>query len=341
MADDSSFNPNLWMNDIDSAARESGHGSVTSSLAHNYYGFNKFSNRAAFLPTNRDVMGYTFWTRPILNLSYDNLLRKEKLTALATNNADSIPGAIRSMFDATGTVQRKSYSRLFDNSQAFVPILGNTLESLTGFPDVVVELFTAAPGARKETWQMIDGQSEYNEAFQLSASFSNVSGDPVTMILDLLQTYGSAVYLGEMVPYWDAIVNNYIDYTMRPYRIILDQTSTYVTKIGAPYAAICNTNPIGAAFDFASTKDTPLIKANNQINCSWSCVGFRYNTMSLIQDFNSTVEMFNPQMKAANRARFYRKLSPWEYQRYNFYGYPYIDLATNEFQWWVPKDVKL
>lgn len=341
MADESTFNPNLWMDEIDAAAREAGHGSVSSSLAHNYYGFNKFSNRAAFLPINRDVMGYTFWTRPILNLSYDNLLRKEKLYSLSTNNPDTIPGAIRSMFDAIGTVKEKRYSRLFDNSQAFVPILGNTLESLTGFPDIVVDLFTAAPGARKETWQMVDGQSEFNEAFQLSASFGNISGDPITMVLDLLQTYASAVYLGEMVPYWDAIVNNYIDYTMRPYRIVLDQTCRYVTKIGAPYAAICNTNPIGSAFDYASTKDTPLIKANNQISCSWSCVGFRYNTMSLIQDFNSTVIMFNPQMKDQNRNNFYRKLTPQEYQRFNFVGYPRININTNEFEWWVPKDAKM
>jgi hypothetical protein len=342
MADDSTtFNPNLWMDEIDAAARAAGHGSVSSALANNYYGYNKFSNRAAFLPINRDVMGYTFFTRPILNLSYDNLLRKEKLYALATNNPDTIPGAIRSMFDAIGTVQRKSYSRLFDNAQAFVPILGNTLESLTGFPDIVVDLFTAAPGARKETWQMIDGQSEFNEAYQLSASFGNVSGDPVTMILDLLQTYGSAVYLGEMVPYWDAIVNNYIDYTMRIYRVVLDQTYRYVTKIGAPYSAICNTNPIGAAFDYATTKDTPLIKANNQISCQWSCVGFRYNTMSLIQDFNSCVTMFNPQMKDGNRTNFYRKLTPQEYAVYNFVGYPRIDLNTNEFEWWVPRDLNL
>jgi len=340
MADENSFNPNLWKDEIDNVARESGHGSVSSSLANNYYGFNKFSNRAAFLPINRDVMGYTFWSRPILNLSYDNLLRKEKLLALATNNPDTIPGAIRSMFDATGTVTRKSYSRLFDNSQAFVPILGNTLESLTGFPDIVVDMFTAAPGARKETWQMVDGQSEFHEAYQLQASFGNVSGDPITMILDLLQTYSSAVYLGEMVPYWDAIVNNYIDYTMRPYRIVLDQTCRFVTKIGAPYAAICNTNPIGAAFDYSSTKEAPFIKANNQISCQWSCVGFRYNTMSLILDFNSLVEMFNPQMKDQNRSRFYRKLSPIEYQRYNFVGYPHINVNTNEFEWWVAKDLK-
>lgn len=338
MADESSFNPNLWMDEIDNAAREAGHGSVSSSLAHNYYGYNKFSNRAAFLPINRDVMGYTFFTRPILNLSYDNLLRKEKLLSLATNNPDTIPGAIRSMFDALGTVRDKRYSRLFDNNQAFVPILGNTLESLTGFPDIVVDLFTAAPGARKETWQMVDGQSEFHEAYQLSSSFSNISGDPITMILDLLQTYSSAVYLGEMVPYWDAIVNNYIDYTMRIYRIVLDQTCRFVTKIGAPYSAICNTNPIGSAFDYSTTKDTPLIKANNQINCSWSCVGFRYNTMSLIQDFNTCVEMFNPQMKKENRNSFYRKLTPTEYQRYNFAGYPRINIDTNEFEWWVPKD---
>jgi len=334
------YNPGLWTDSIDSAARESGYGSVSSSLAHQYWGLNKFSNRSAFLPINKDVMGYTFFTRPILNLSYDNLMRQEKLLALASNNANTIPGAIRSMFDAKGTIDRKSYSALFDNQQAFVPILSNTLESMTGFPDIVIDTFTAPPGARKETWTMVDGQSEYNEAYQITSSHTNISGDPITMILDLLQTYSSAVYLGEMVPYWEAIVNNYIDYTMRFYRIVLDQTYRYVTKIGAPYAAICTTNPIGNAFDFNTTRESPLIKNNNQISCNWSCVGWRYNTQSLILDFNSCVEIFNPQMKPSNRNSFYRKITPSEMQRTNFIGYPYIDPMTNEFQWWVPKETK-
>jgi len=332
------FLPGTWTDSIDSIARESGYGSVSSSLAHQYYGLNKFSNRSAFLPTNRDVMGYTLFTRPILNLSYNNLEMNDKLLSLASNNPDTIPGAIRSMFDATGTVSRNSYSRLFDNSQAFIPILSNTLHAMTGFPDIVIDTFSAHPGARKETWTMVDGQSEFNEAFKIQSSHINISGDPITMILDLLQTYSSSVYLGDMMPYWDAIVNNYIDYTIRFYRIILDQTYKYVTKIGAPYAAICVTNPIGNAFDFGTTKDTPLIHTNNEISCQWDCVGWRYNTQSLIMDFNSTVELFNPQMKDANRASFYRQLSPSDYQRYNFIGYPHIDIQTNEFQWWVPKN---
>lgn len=338
MADDDKDNPDIWRGRIDSAAREAGYGSVSSALAHNYWGINKFSNRSAFLPTNRDGMGYTLFGRPILNLSYDNILRNDKLLALATSNFDTIPGAIRSMFDRTGTIREHRYSRLFDNDQAFIPVLSNTLESMSGFPDIVVDTFTAPPGARKETWMMVDGQSEFNEAYQVSASFSNISGDPITMVLDLLQTYSSQVYLGEMVPYWDAIVNNYIDYTMRFYRIILDQTHQYVTKIGAPYAAICLTNPIGNAFDYSSTRDTPLIKANNQISCQWGCVGWRYNTMSLILDFNSLVVMFNPMMADGHRNSYYRRLTPTEYQRYNFIGYPRIDVDTNRFEWWVPKD---
>lgn len=336
---DSNTNTDELMDSIDSAARESGYGSVSSALSYNYWGMNKFSNRSAFLPINRDVMGYTFFTRPILNLSYDNLMRNEKLNALALNIPDSIPGAIRSMFDATGTINRNEYSRLFDNSQAFIPILSNTLDTLSGFPDIVVDTFTAAPGPRKETWMMVDGQVEFNEAYQVTANFINISGDPLTMILDLLQVYSSSVYLGELMPYWDSIVNNYIDYTFRFYRIILDQTSTYCTKIGAPYAAIALTNPIGNAFDYSSTKDNPLIKANNQISCMFGCVGFRHNCISLVLDFNATVVLFNPMMADDQRESYYRKLSASEYMRYNFIGYPRIDPYTYEFQWWVDVDL--
>lgn len=332
---DSDINSDALRARVDSAARESGYGALTSALSYNYWGINKFSNRSAFLPTNKDVMGYTFFTRPILNLSYDNLLRNEKLNPLALNKPDSIPGAIRSMFDATGTINRNEYSQLFDNSQAFLPILSNTLDTLSGFPDIVVDTFTAAPGQRKETWMMVDGQVEFNEAYQVTGNFINVLGDPLTMILDLLQVYSSSVYLGELVPYWDSIVNNFIDYTFRFYRIILDSTGTYCTKIGAPYAAIALTNPIGNAFDYSSTKDNPLVKANNQISCMFGCVGFRHNCISLVLDFNATVVLFNPMMADNQRATYYRKLTPSEYQSFNFIGYPRIDPATYEFQWWV------
>lgn len=338
MANDKEHIPGMWKQLIDNAARESGHGSVSSALAHQYWGLNKFSNRGAFLPGNRDVMGYTFFTRPILNLSHDNLMRKEKLLALATNNPNTIPGAIRSMFDSTGTINRNMYSDLFDNSQAFMPIFSNTLESMTGFPDIVIDMYTAPAGSRKETWTMVDSQSEFHEAYNVTSTHSNIQGDPVTMCLDVLQTYASGVYLGEMIPYWDAIVNNYIDYTVRFYRIVLDQTYRYVTKIGAPYAAIAGTNPISNSFDFNSTNKNPLISANASISCQWSCVGWRYNSMSVILDFNATVELFNEQMKPGVREKFYRKLTPDEYQYYNYVGYPYIDVNTNEFQWWVPNE---
>lgn len=320
---------------------KTGAGTLSSALGDSMYGINH-QLAPQSLPINKDHYGLTLFTRPMLNLSDENLRAERCFSPLLSNNPSSMGRAIRCMLDPHLGRLNKWNTRLVespfvDNKQAFIPLLTNSIVSLSGFPDSQLPIWTSHDGRYRESYSMVDGILKNYTGFPINASFRNLIGDPITLLFFVWELYAANVFEGTMVAQPYMVVEREIDYQTRVYRIILDPTKTWVRKLGA--TGICYPTGIttGAAFDY--TNDRPWIADNSQIGIPFQAHGAIYYDPILIYEFNQTVSEFNLDMADANREKAYVKVSIGDLPKVANRGYPRINPETLEMEWWVSRDI--
>lgn len=350
--------------ELDFISRLSGHGEMTSAQTNNLYGID-YLGTGAPAPPNRDHYGLTFFTRPDLNLSYHNLGASRLMSLLQTSDKYSLAAAVRAYLDPrnvrdycprsvarfrdAGDDSQAIVSAIIDPEQAFIPILTNRLTQLSGWPDIAVDTYTSTEGTYKEAYSMVDGTSHLYSTYDITATFENTHGDPITFLMAIWAHYASMVYDGTMVPYPDAIINNRIDYNTRIYRLVLDSTKSFVTKIAACGAAFPMASPLGAAFNF--TSDSEFNRDTDQISIPFKCIGINYLDPILITEFNASVEDYKRAMRPdqRNSKMVLLDILTGEYtsdmlyrgvvNSSNFKSYPRINPETNAMEWWVDREV--
>ena len=139
-----------------------------------------------------------------------------------------------------------------------------------------------------------------------------------------------------MSPYYRNVVANLRDYQTRFYRLVFNTTFTHVTQFTMTSAAWPMTYPGGAVFNYSSNK--PINEGYDQYTMQWSAMHCWHNDPLVIREFNRTVLRFNPLMAANTRTTHYKEVPPGYIKYFNYYGYPYIDPDTLEFQLWVKKE---
>lgn len=320
---------------IDIISRQSGLGSLTSAITNTFYGINH-RGLGNPVPQNADQHGLTFFTRPRLNLSYDNIATTRKLTGLLTQRADTIQRAVRVLLDPVGARTRGITCPFVDDLNPFIPMLTNHLLSCTGWPDQTLDTYTSNAGLQQEVWSMVDGVATNYNAYSLTANFRNIVGDPITLLFYVWEQYMARVYAGTMMPYPEAIVEHEIDYMTRIYRLILDPSRRFVQKIAACGVAFPVSNPLGAVFNYSG--DQPFVTDNAQLSVEFRALGVDYLDPITIKDFNDVVVLFNPGMREDARNKKYQLLEHHERNFFNYNGYPHINPTTFELEWWVSQE---
>lgn len=321
------------------ASSGNGVGTISTANGDNYFGINH-RQQPSPISINRDQFGLTFFTRPQLNFQTDNLRNHRKLAPLLTTKADSIPRIIRCLLDPRLGSKYQIFSPFVDPQQAFIPLLTNNLLSMSGWPDIEVPIYQSPDGVYKETFGIVDGIVDNYSSYDITASFRNLPGDPITAMLLYWARYMSAVFEGILVPYPDFIIENEIDYQTRIYRLVLDYSRTKVQKIAACGAAIPWGVPIGAAFNFEA--DRPLNQSNDQVSTSFRCYGAQYQDDVLIKEFNDVVGLHNNDMwdqyRGNGKDGAMRKVPMAYLEVFNNKGYPRIDPRTYDLEWWISKE---
>lgn len=340
---------------LNQLAQQRGLGTFDAATTLAYFG-NNVNGTLAPVPINTDQYGMTFFTRPRLNLSYDNVTQDRVFASMLTNNSKTVERAVRAILDPVGSCAarggpKSAYtgrritsaddfladpaypSPLIDDLNPFICLLSNTLISMTGWPDPVFDVYTAKEGVYRETWSQIDSFAKNYGAFDLTANFRNIVGDPITYLFTIWTQYGARVREGFFDPYPDMILNNEIDYQTRIYRLIMDPTRTYVQKIGACGAAFPTSDSSGAAFNFDHSK--PFNPDLDQISVTFRCLGAIYYDPILAVEFNKTMAMFNPGMLDATRGAYFTKVPIELRQLFNYKVYPRIDPVTMELEWYA------
>ena len=314
-------------------------GSIEKALSNNLYGINHKQTRGV-LQENRDTYGYTFFTRPQLNLSSPNLRNIRQLYNLLTNNEFSIQRYVRNTLDprlARPSGPDLLKSPLVDEANGFIPLLTNTIKNVSGWPDIVVPSYTSTSGVRKEQWAIVDGAIEIYEAFDLDCSFRNIKNEPTIMIFQTWLLYMAKVFEGMMSPYLDMIANNEIDYNTRIYRLVVDESKRIVTKIAATGASFPVNVPIGKFFDY--TDENKYNLQTKEINIRFKCLGALYNDPILVKEFNEVSAIFNTSVRnMLDKKRHDLVEIPHALLKYmNNRGYPIIDPETYELKWYISK----
>lgn len=309
-------------------------GSIRQSITNNLYGIN---HRQApnMVPTNKDRYGYTFFTRPQLNLTSDNLSTNRLFFPLLSRNPNSLHSYVRSILDP----RLQGVSNVADRFNAFIPVLTNNIKSISGWDDLLLPTSTSPEGLYGESFSYGDGYLVNYKTFDLTGSFNNTRGDPIMYLFYVWLLYISAVFEGTMVPYADFILENEIDYNTRIYRLVMDQTNTYVRKIAATGAAFPIALPSGGFFDY--TVDRTFNDQVSDISLRFRCMGMIYQDTLLVDNFNSVVGIFNSDMKSVNNGKTGQvvKIENDLLPLFNNRGYPRINPANSELEWWVNEDI--
>lgn len=297
--------------------------------------------RPLALQRNREQQGFVFWTRPRFNLESKNIAKDRTLNLMNNVNPLSMPRYIRALLDPVNsdpTRQDNFSTPLVDPLQAFIPIFTNTCESLTGFPDPTVDIFTSKAGIYREQYTMIDGIAKDYEARSLSANFQNIARNPLPYMFYVMVLYPTLTRLNVIDPFFDMMLNNEKDYDSRIYRIILDETGQFVEDISNTGSSFITNVSLGARANYDRTK--VYNQEQDSLGVSISSNGMMYFDPMSVWAFNQTVIQFNLGMSDGIREQQYRKLTVAE--RYRLNGKPVyfrIDPKTMEFEVWMNKKV--
>jgi len=316
-------------------------GSIAQAAGNTLRGINQ-TRGSSYVPVNRDSQGYVFFTRPMLNLSDFNLIRTRDMRHLLSGKSASVQRYVRCMLDPS----LKDFGNpsiecpLVDNNNVFMPLLTNTILSLSGWPDVIAPTYTSKQGARKEQWSIIDGTTEINQSFDLDATFLNLADEPVTMLFSTWLKYASYVFDGTMIPYAGFETRNEIDYTTRIYRVVMDRDNRFVKKIACTVASFPLNDPAGKFFDFDRTKQ--YTNQTREINIRFKCMGALYNDDAIPMWFNKASGYANPGLAEVVASDYkttthYEKIPRELLPRLKYQGYPLINTNTYELEWWIDK----
>lgn len=317
--------------------RKAGRSDIDRTISNSFYGLN-ISGRNAGIALNTENHGYTFFTRPLMNMSYNNLVVDRVLSNLVNESSNSLARMIRCLFDPWLGAKENVAQNGIDPLNAFIPLLSNNLISLSGFTDFTLNTASSQPGLYREVYSYTDDIPYNYSSYDLTANFRNLEGDPISFMMLLWGWYQGLVFEGRIMPHPELVIANEIDYQTRIYRLVMDSTRTYVTRIGASGVSWPITAPIGNIFNFEGDgSQSPFTTANDQISINFRTLGFTYYDNILIYEFNKTVTMFNRDMEDDRRQGAYYKLRADEKQIYSYRAYPRINPLTLELEWWTPK----
>ena len=328
---------------------------LSESMTNTFRGPNIISNTPMLKP-NTNLPGYVFTVRPDLNFSRANLKIDRKMSPLLTDNANSIMRAIRCILapqcmmpmHQAGFPNRTAEGKmtyidcpLVDKNYPFIAVSDNNVKTLTGWPSNRLGIRNTPAGILKEVHIMADGPTTYKGDFSLNMSLNSMKGNPLMYLYYYWILYIGMVYTQSygLMPWPEYLSNGRMDYTTRIYRLIMDETKTYVTETAMTGYAIPVSIDIGPYFDYQADNYRPYVERTTEVE--FACSGVEYLDEIIIKQFNRTVEIFQPLMGDKYRKHYLVKVDKKYQKIMNNKVYPWIHPISRELEWWCkPADWK-
>lgn len=290
------------------------------------------------LPGNTDQQGLIFFTRPDMNLSYDNVSAYRKLNALNDHSPYGMANAIRCVLSPPGVdpVGDKSRSKIIDDLLPFIAVLSNTCLKWSGAESKVADVHQTPENMAKAAMAWFDDRPIRPRVWTANATFANMEGNPVGALFDVMWDYQALVASDSTFQPWPRnLFENRIDSQMAVYRFTLDRSRRYVQST---FRTICfpTVSDDAARFDLDRTEQ--YNDSGKEIQQTFTCMGREVDDPITITEFNKLVAMFNPLMRIEKRRTQMVKLKAHEYPIFAHMCYPRIE-DDKEFAWYAPKEV--
>lgn len=318
----------------------------------------------ALLPANTLNYGYTFITRPRLNMSEGNLRQHPVLATLLNNSPNSVGFMIRMLLDtrlhrgkrirygASGTglhtnssepLDKEAYflsdlakqSSLLDSRNPFFTPLCNGLKGISGWPDFNLVEETTEGDFHSGDFTFIKGSDMNNKTQELSLEFKDVQGSILLAIFYYWCLYMALQAKGVVMAYGDDIYLQRLNYTVSIYRFVTDPSRKHIVWWAKATGCFPKSVPVGALFN-VNQGDVTISSATN-FSVPFVANDIKYNDPDILLDFNYLMEKYCPGISEIYNSDTKTWVDTGTYTKlptnsvtdtisssYNFMGLPYI-----------------
>ena len=318
-------NPTKWfgdqMNDI--ALQMSGGGMPDATEAQELFALNRFNR--TFVGPNRELQGWTFITRPHLNLSAENIANNPMFQAMLHGERDTFPHAARMWMDPVLCKEMSASKRspLVDYKSPFFTPLCNRLISCNGWPDLNVGTETTEGGFFSENQTVAVGGDRLARGHDLTLTFKEMQGGLISSLFDWWCRY--MIYIGDGSMHQRAfnIEHNLMGYTVSIYRFLTDHTGRNVTRWAKATGCFPKIAPIGTPFNL--NQNEFVVTAGNEVSIQFQSHRPDYNNPLVLREFNKLVNRYNGYTEdpVYGGRRMYAEIAG--HIGNNFEGFPWIE----------------
>lgn len=264
-------------------------------------------------PLNTLNYGYTFITRPRLNMTEGNLRQHPITATLMSNEPNSVPFMIRALLDtklcngipdfrgkySTTSGSNDELIAFRDNAIAsglveplnpFFTPLCNGLKGISGFPDFNLETETTDGDFHCGDFTFVKGSDMNNRTQELSLEFKDVQG---SVILSCIYYWCLVMALqakGVLIAYQDDIYEQRLNYTVSIYRFVTDTSRKNILWWAKATGCYPKSAPVGSLFNINQGEVT-LSSAMN-FSVPFVANDVKANDPGALMDFNRLMERY-------------------------------------------------
>jgi hypothetical protein len=300
-----------------------GFGSDNKAYQNMFSGHDRLSN-ASFLAPNKEQSGLVFFSRPRLNLTSTNLSFNRILAPLNVLDPLSVAFGIRCALDTRFMLKHRSLANQcpFVNPWSpFFILLGNTVQTLTGWPSWQLESTTTEGGYHNENQTFPIGHDKFYNTYNLNATFKDVQFSPVRNTFLFWLEWMAGAVCGDLIAYPDAIDMFRMDFTVAIYRFVFNETGQYITIWSKGTGCYPTSLDLGKFVDF--DRANPIVDSGT-IETTFTVNNVKYQDFARIIDFNMLVRRYCPNIDELPELGVGRET--------NYRGVPYIKASAHGFQ---------
>lgn len=293
---------------IDSSYRYAGTGSFNNI-------FQNFLSRldrhgTAFVPLNAMNYGYTFITRPRLNMTSGNLLQHPVMATLNSYEPNSVAFMIRCLLDTRLSngwpikickprinLDVREFSNnlvpksgLVDRFNPFFIPLCNGLKGVSGWPDLNLETETYNEDFHSGDFTYAKGSDLNNRTTELSLEFRDIQGSIVLAIFHYWCLYIALQAKGVLMAYPDDIYQQRLNYTVSIYRFVTDVSRRHILWWAKATGCFPKSAPVGTLFNL--NRDEVTLSSAMNFSIPFTVNDVKYQDPGILSDFNLLVKRY-------------------------------------------------
>ena len=323
-------------------------GRQLTAFADAMYGIDSIKN-TMYMP-EMEGHGFTFITRPKLNLTPTSIRMDRILAMLDNDDPSTVAFGVRSMLDTKFTQLfniSTSTSPYLNDANPFISILSNRLISLNGWPDPTIDIETMEGGFYSESVTYPKGSDMLARNYDLSATFSDIQGSIVFTLMLMWTRWIMLATRGHVTAYMEDIEGRRMCFTSSIYRFVMDPSNRYIVKWSKATGCFPRSVPLGAFFNYEANASNVDVSMN--LTIPFTVAGkVEYMDPIILKEFNMLMERrtgtnasVSGQSAAAAAANSsggiagFTPVTNYDRMALNFRCLPYIDLSygSNELQW--------